>query len=97
MSSYLLMLAIGKFEKQTQKSKSGIPLEMYYESKDKSKFEPTYRYSKRIFDFLEKEIGVKYPWEIYKQAPVRDFLYAGMENTSATLIQYALCGRFDRF
>ncbi|MFV5684602.1 M1 family metallopeptidase [Flavobacterium sp. GB2R13] len=85
MSSYLLMLAIGKFEKQTQKSNSGIPLEMYYESKDKSKFEPTYRYSKQLFDFLEKEIGVKYPWEIYKQAPVRDFLYAGMENTSATL------------
>ncbi|MGZ9677575.1 M1 family aminopeptidase [Flavobacterium sp. GNP001] len=38
-----------------------------------------------MFDFLEKEIGVKYPWGIYKQAPVRDFLYAGMENTSATL------------
>ncbi|MFV8376799.1 M1 family metallopeptidase [Flavobacterium sp. LB1P62] len=85
MSSYLLMLAIGKFEKQTQRSNSGIPLEMYYESKDKSKFEPTYRYSKQLFDFLEKEIGVKYPWEIYKQAPVRDFLYAGMENTAATL------------
>jgi len=85
MSSYLLMLAIGKFEKQTQVSNSGIPLEMYYESKDKAKFEPTYRDSKRMFDFLEKQIGVKYPWEIYKQAPVRDFLYAGMENTSATL------------
>lgn len=85
MSSYLLMLAIGKFEKQTQFSKSGIPLEMYLESQDKSRFEPTYRYSARIFDFLEKEIGVKYPWQIYKQVPVRDFLYAGMENTSATL------------
>ncbi|OAB27805.1 aminopeptidase N [Flavobacterium fryxellicola] len=85
MSSYLLMLAIGKFEKQTQVSNSGIPLEMYYESKDKAKFEPTYRDSKRMFDFLEKQIGVKYPWEIYKQAPVRDFLYSGMENTSATL------------
>lgn len=85
MSSYLLMLAIGKFEKQTQKSNSGIPLDMYYESKDKFKFESTYRYSKQLFDFLEKEIGVKYPWGIYKQAPVRDFLYAGMENTSATL------------
>jgi aminopeptidase N len=47
--------------------------------------ESTYRYSKEIFDFLEKEIGVKYPWEVYKQIPVRDFLYAGMENTSATL------------
>ncbi|MDO8315946.1 MAG: M1 family metallopeptidase [Flavobacterium sp.] len=85
MSSYLLMLAIGKFEKISQKSKSGIPLEMYLEPKDGGKFEPTYRDSKRMFDFLEKEIGVKYPWGIYKQAPVRDFLYAGMENTSATL------------
>jgi aminopeptidase N len=86
MSSYLLMLAIGEFEKSIQKSKSGIPLEMYLEPKDGAKFEPTYRNSKRMFDFLEKEIGVKFPWEIYKQAPVRDFLYAGMENTSATLV-----------
>ncbi len=85
MSSYLLMLAIGKFNKINQKSNSGIPLEMYLEPKDATKFEPTYRDSKRMFDFLEKEIGVKFPWGIYKQAPVRDFLYAGMENTSATL------------
>ena len=35
-------------------------------------------------DELKKEIGVKYPWGNYKQVPVRDFLYAGMENTSAT-------------
>ena len=85
MSSYLLMLAIGKWSKQTQISISGIPLEMYFQSKDISKFEPTYRYSKQIFDFLEKEIGLKYPWKIYKQVPIRDFLYAGMENTTATL------------
>lgn len=85
MSSYLLMLAIGKYDKNIEFSKSGIPLEMYIEPKDLSKFEPTYRDSKRIFDFLEKEIGVKYPWGVYKQIPIRDFLYAGMENTSATL------------
>ena len=85
MSSYLLMLAIGKFEQNIEKSKTGIPLEMHLEPKDLAKLEPTYRYSKRMFDFLEKEIGVKYPWKVYKQIPVRDFLYAGMENTSATL------------
>lgn len=85
MSSYLLMLAIGKFDKKTTFSKSGIPLEIYYEPNTLPQFEPTYRYSQQIFDFLEKEIGVKYPWKIYKQIPVRDFLYAGMENTSATL------------
>ena len=85
MSSYLLMLAIGKFEKKIEISHSGVPLEMYYEAKDAARFEPTYRYSQVMFDFLETEIGVKYPWRIYKQTPVRDFLYAGMENTSSTL------------
>jgi len=85
MSSYLLMLAIGKYDKKEFKAKSKIPLEYYLENKDTNRFEPTYRYSKRIFDFLEKEIGVKYPWEIYREIPVRDFLYAGMENTTTTL------------
>ncbi len=86
MSSYLLMLAIGKFEKETITSNSGVPILMYIDSKDKTtKFEPTYRYTKEIFDFLEEEIGVPYPWERYQEIPVNDFLYAGMENTSATL------------
>jgi aminopeptidase N len=85
MSSYLLMLAIGKFDINTLRAKSGIPLEMYIDPKDVAKHEPTYRYSKEIFDYLEKEIGVKYPWEIYRQIPVSEFLYAGMENTSSTL------------
>jgi aminopeptidase N len=85
MSSYLLMLAIGKYDKSEQKAASGVPLEFYIEPEDRAKSEPTYRYSKQIFDFLESEIGVAYPWGIYKQVPVRDFLYAGMENTTATV------------
>lgn len=100
MSSYLLMMAIGNFDKQTTKSKRDTPLEWYYEPKDKAFLEPTYRYSETLFHFLEKEIGVKYPWGIYKQIPVRDFLYAGMENTSATtfMTRYVVdsIGFFDR-
>ena len=85
MSSYLLAFAIGNYEKQKLKSKSGIPIENYYYPQDSLKVEPTYRYTKEIFDFLEEEIGVPYPWQNYKQIPVRDFLYAGMENTTATI------------
>jgi aminopeptidase N len=85
MSSYLVMLAIGNFAKQTTTTKSGTPLEFYLDKNDVSKFEPTYRYSKEMFDYLEQEIGVKYPWGIYRQVPVRDFLYAGMENTTSTI------------
>jgi aminopeptidase N len=85
MSSYLLMLAVGKYEGKILKSKSGIPLELYLEPENTSKLEPTFRYSKRIFNFLETTIGYNYPWKIYRQIPVRDFLYAGMENTTSTL------------
>lgn len=85
MSSYLLAFAIGDFRHLELQSASGVPLELYYEPEDSLKVEPTYRYSKEIFDFLEKEIGVAFPWQDYKQVPVRDFLYGGMENTTATL------------
>jgi aminopeptidase N len=89
MSSYLVALAIGNYNKQTETSISGIPLEYYYYPEDSAKVEPTYRYTKQMFDFLEEEIGVSYPWEIYKQVPVKDFLYSGMENTTLTIFSDA--------
>lgn len=85
MSSYLLMIAIGKFNHDTLTSNSGIPIELYYSEKDNGKVEPTYRYSREIFDFFEKEIGFSYPWEVYRNIPIKDFVYAGMENTTSTL------------
>ena len=92
MSSYLVGFAIGNFDKQELKSSSGVPIELYYEPKDNLKVEPTYRHTQHIFDFLEKEIGVAYPWQNYKQVPVQDFLYAGMENTTCTIFsnQYVI-------
>ena len=89
MSSYLLAFAIGNYHKQVLKSDSGVTIENYYYPSDSLKVEPTYRYTKEIFEFLEKEIGVAYPWQNYKQVPVHDFLYAGMENTSATFFSDA--------
>ena len=92
MSSYLVGFAIGDYDRKTIESSSGIPIELYYEPADSTKVEPTYRYTKRIFDFLEEEIGVSYPWQNYKQVPVQDFLYAGMENTTCTIFsnQYVI-------
>lgn len=89
MSSYLVALAIGKYDNKAETSKSGIPLEMYYYPKDSLKVEPTYRFTKQMFDFLEEETGIAYPWQNYKQVPVHDFLYAGMENTSLTIFSDA--------
>lgn len=85
MCSYLVALIIGKYHLKTSESTSGITLENYIYKDRIEDFEPTYRYHKEIFDFLETEIGVPYPWsKVYRQVPVRDFLHAGMENTGCT-------------
>ncbi len=89
MSSYLVAIAIGNFTHTTLYSKSQIPISLYIKPEDSLRFEPTYRYTQQIFDFLETEIGIPYPWQNYKQVPVRDFLYAGMENTTATIFSEA--------
>ena len=85
MSSYLLAFAIGDYDREVLRSDSGIPIELYLHPEDREKKSPTYRHTKAIFDFLEKEIGMPYPWQNYKQVPVQDFLYAGMENTGLTI------------
>src|SRR5690625_4643765 len=90
ISSYLIGVAVGQYKRRDLQSTSGVPIELYFEEKDSLRVEPTYRYSQRIFDFLEEEIGVAYPWKNYKQTPVRDFLYAGMENTTATIFAESL-------
>lgn len=84
-ASYLVMLGIGKYEIKESKSKSGVPLRMWYYPEWKSRFEWTYKYSEKIFDFFESEIGVPYGWESYSQIPVQDFMFGAMENTTATL------------
>lgn len=90
MSSYLVAVAAGNYYEKDLTSATGVPLKLYYKPADSLKAEPTYRDSKKIFDFLVKEIGVAYPWQNYKQVPVQDFLYAGMENTGTTIFSNAL-------
>lgn len=85
MSSYLMALAIGNYEKLDLKSKTGVPIELYHYPNDKARAELSYQHTQQIFDFLEQATGYNYPWGVYRQTPVKDFLYSGMENTTLTL------------
>ena len=82
---YLIMLAIGKYDILETKSTSGVPLHLYYYPEWANRAKPTYKYSKEMFDFLEKEIGVPFAWESYSQVPVQEFMFGAMENTTATV------------
>ena len=85
MSSYLVMMAIGKFDKKTEKAASGVTIENYIRPVDAPKYATTYQHTKKMFDFFESHIGVSYPWQIYRNIPVEDFMYGGMENTTSTI------------
>ncbi len=84
-AAYLLMLAIGKYDLTRDTTASGIPLEMYWYPDRPHDAEPTYRYSRESFDWLEQNIGVAYPWGVYRQVPAADYVYGAMENTTATI------------
>jgi len=82
---YLIMIGIGNYEVLETKSKSGLPMHLYYYPEWKERAQLTYRYSEQMVDFYEKEIGVPFGWESYSQIPVQDYMFGAMENTSATV------------
>ena len=81
--AYLIFIGAGKYDENIFTSNSGAKV-YNYQYPDVQNNDKTYYQSKQIFDALEKEIGVKYPWQNYKQIPIKDFFYGGMENVSAT-------------
>jgi aminopeptidase N len=82
---YLVMIAVGDFAYKDMVSKSGVVSRQYYYPDEPQCFEPTYQYSNEMMDWIEEELGVPYPWEIYRNVPVQDFIYGAMENTTATI------------
>lgn len=82
---YLVMLGIGKYGIKQTKSKSGVPMNLYYYPEYADRFDATYRYSEQMMDWLESETGVKYGWESYSQIPLQDYMFGAMENTTATV------------
>ncbi len=82
---YLVMLGIGDYDIKETKSKSGVPMHLYYYPDWAARVPVAYKYSEQMIDFYESEIGVKYPWPSYSQLPVQEFMYGAMENVTATV------------
>ncbi len=84
-STYLIMLAIGQYEVKNIVSKSGVPIQLWYYPDQADRVAPTYQRTADALDFLEKEIGLPYPWGNLANIPVSDFVTGAMENTTAIL------------
>lgn len=84
-TTYLVMLGIGRYAVDSRVTKGGVPVNLWYYPEYPDRVEPTYRYSTEMIDHIAEHTGTPYPWESYAQIPVQDFLFGGMENTTATV------------
>ena len=78
-------LVIGDYRYKTAKTSRGIPLEYWYYTDMADRVATTYKYTAQMFDFFEKEMGVAYPYPVYREAPVIDYMYGAMETTTSTI------------
>lgn len=78
-------LVIGDYEFKTSQTARGVPLEFWYYTGMDDRVPVTYKYTEQMFGFFEKEMGVKYPYPVYREAPVIDYMYGAMETTTSTV------------
>jgi aminopeptidase N len=83
--NYLISLLAGYFQKIEDKYKN-IPLAFYTLPSELKQATNSFRGTKEMLAFYEREIGVPYPWDKYDQVCVNDFVAGGMENTSITTL-----------
>lgn len=87
-ASYLVTLCVGEYVeiKESWKNKKGeeIPVLYYTMPGREEETQVSFRKTPKMLDFFSQKIGVDYPYEKYAQTVAWDFIYGGMENTSAT-------------
>jgi aminopeptidase N len=84
-SSYLVMLAAGKFDTIVDRY-DNIPVYTYVPEGKKDIAFKSFDRTADIVKFFSDFTGYKYPWHKFSQVVVEDFVYGGMENTGAVVL-----------
>ncbi|MCB1233497.1 MAG: M1 family metallopeptidase [Verrucomicrobiae bacterium] len=83
--NYLISVVGGHLQK-LESTHGDLPLAFYTPPSEFAVAANSFRDTDRILGFLEKEIGVGFPWAKYYNVCVTDFIAGGMENTSVTTL-----------
>jgi aminopeptidase N len=84
-ANYLIALCAGHFKKVEDMHRD-IPMAFWTPASQIAQAQSSFRDTKDMMEFFEKEIGVNYPWAKYDQVCVEDFGWGGMENTTITIL-----------
>jgi len=87
-ATYLTAIIIGEFT-ETSKGviyKNRIPLRYYVPKERAQDADRTFKETPKMMEYLEKYLGVDYPYSKYSQIVIEDFPYGGMENANCTTL-----------
>ncbi|HEX3468462.1 MAG TPA: M1 family metallopeptidase, partial [Candidatus Elarobacter sp.] len=82
-ATYLVTMVAGPFG-ETAQPHDRVPIWFYTLPGRAADGERAFGNTPRMIDVFERTIGVPYPYARYSQIAVADFVFGGMENTSAT-------------
>ena len=82
-ATYLLTMVAGAFS-EIEQAHPGLPVAYYVEPGREADGERSFGRTPHMIDAFEATLGVRYPYARYSQIAVADFIFGGMENTSAT-------------
>lgn len=88
-SSYLISLVVGEFDIASVAGWHDTPVQ-YWTWKGRRDLDTAFRTTPQLMEFFSNVVDFPYPWEKYAQVPVAEFIYGGMENTSATTLYDAV-------
>jgi aminopeptidase N len=83
--TYLICLVAGKLQGIEDKHRD-IPLAFWTPVSQAAYARNSFRDTRGMMEFFERELGVPYPWAKYDQIVVDDYSWGGMENTSITVL-----------
>ncbi len=81
--AYLVTLCAGEFD-EVAADASGVPVRYYGQPGSAGDLVRAFGRTPEMVDFFAGKIGVPYPWAKYATVAIHDFIFGGMENTSAT-------------
>ena len=83
--TYLMMVAVGAYEVHETKWRD-VPVTYWSPPGQLADVKRTLGRTPRMMTLFSKLTGVRYPYPQYAQVFVQDFIFGGMENTSATTL-----------
>ena len=81
--AYLVTLVAGEFD-VVEDDADGVPVQYYGRRGSADDLRRAFGRTPEMVRFFAEKIGVPYPYDKYATVAVADFIFGGMENTSAT-------------